>query len=429
MEMAHVMKVKAAGMPAMVAHYARKPEMNGYHRPNIDPGRTGQNYVVGSTDPDALAREVVARVKAAEERHREVSGRRVRRDANVLADWVITLPEDCPPEMEVRFFESVVGFCRGRYGARNVPGGFVHRDESRDHVHVPVIPAMDDGRLNAKEKINRRDLQTFHKDLSDYLEKALGRRVSVLLDPDARAEKALSDVKDRKALTIVRERADHDREVAATARREAARAGREMVAAQDRAIDAQADADRARADARAARVEAERARSERDRAQADAERMRAQADAAREQGAAATAAAKDARERERAARESEAEAHRAADAAREQAERARENAARARREAESARADAAKARREADRARAELDGLRAQLAAARAELARVRGEMDRVLSRAKASFRAWWRGLRQEPDLDRMAREAARAMADAIREAGLVDPDRDEPCR
>lgn len=420
--MAHVMKIKSAGLGPMLAHYARIPEERGYRRPNIDPTRTHGNYVLGATSAEDLAREVGARVREAEERHRQVTGRRVRRDADLLADWVVTLPEDCPPELEGKFFESVLGFCRARYGAGNVPGAFIHVDESRHHGHIPVVPVLDDGRLNATRKINRADLRSFHPDLNACVDKALGRHVSILLDEDDRAGKAISGVKDKKALTALRGQAEEDHRTAEDARREADEADRARTTAWNMAACARAEAARAREDAREARSEAGREGERADDARREArEAEKAEAEA-RAREAEANRAAAEATSRERTARESEAKA----DAA---TIRANERARTARIAAERAESEAAEARRGAERARVELADVRSQLAAARQELERVQVEISAVIERAKARFQTWWRKLDRSPSLDDRANEAARAIAIAMREAGIVDRDRDERVR
>lgn len=189
--MAHVEKLKATGVGPMVGHYAREAERNGYMRPNIDVARTGLNYAIGAADADALARKTRDAVTAAKAAHEKNAGKSLRKDANVLADWIVTLPEDCPDELCESFFKTVVRFIQQRYGAECVPGGFVHMDEKTPHVHVPVIPILN-GKLQASKVIDRADLKTFHTDLGAAVDKALGVHVSIELDDENRARKELS---------------------------------------------------------------------------------------------------------------------------------------------------------------------------------------------------------------------------------------------
>ena len=190
--MAHLAHYKRTGAAPMLAHYERRAELErGYSRENIDPARTAQNYAIGADSPQALAAALRARVEGAVREHEQTAGRAVRRDANVISDWVVTLPRDCPPEDARRFFEVAVDLCRERYGAENVLGGFVHMDETTPHVHIPVVPVRD-GRLRSAKVFTRADLRSFHKDLGRAEDAALGRHVSVELGPERQGEKQLS---------------------------------------------------------------------------------------------------------------------------------------------------------------------------------------------------------------------------------------------
>lgn len=189
--MAHVTKFKAFAVSPMVGHYNREAERRGYERDNIDGSRTPENYAIGSDTTDGLADAVRARVAEAIEEHERTAGKAVRKDANVLCDWVVTLPEDCPKARAGDFFAAVVGFIRERYGAENVPGGFVHVDESTPHAHVPVVPVRD-GRLVASKVIDRADLKSFHGELGRAVDEALGMHVSIELDEQQKGEKQLS---------------------------------------------------------------------------------------------------------------------------------------------------------------------------------------------------------------------------------------------
>lgn len=190
--MAHLAHYKRSGAAPMLAHYERRAELErGYSRENIDASRTAENYAIGADSPQALAAALRARVDCAVREHERSAGRAVRRDANVISDWVVTLPRDCPPEDARRFFEVAVDLCRERYGAENVLGGFVHMDETTPHVHIPVVPVRD-GRLRSAKVFTRSDLQRFHKDLGRAEDAALGRHVSVELGPERQGEKQLS---------------------------------------------------------------------------------------------------------------------------------------------------------------------------------------------------------------------------------------------
>lgn len=213
--MAHVLKVKAGGVGPVVGHYAREAERRGYERGNIDNARTPLNYAIGADSPDDLARRVRATVEAAKDVHVRNAGKALRKDANVLCDWVVTLPGDCPEGLRERFFEAVVGFIQERYGRENVPGGFVHMDEATPHVHVPVVP-LNGGRLQASRVVDRADLKTFHGQLGAAVDGALGMHVSIELSDEASLNRALYNSDDLKQFKRAKDaaRAEIDAEVA-----------------------------------------------------------------------------------------------------------------------------------------------------------------------------------------------------------------------
>ena len=216
--MAHLAHYKRSGAAPMLAHYERRPELErGFTRENIDASRTAENYAIGADSPQALATALRSRVDGAIAAHEADSGKAIRRDANVLSDWVVTLPRDCPRQDARRFFEVAVDVCRARYGAGNVLGGFVHMDETTPHVHIPVVPVKD-GRIRAAKVFTRSDLQRFHKDLGRAEDAALGRHVSVELDQEQQGEKQLSHLGQAEYVA---------------AREEAARAAERAAAAED----------------------------------------------------------------------------------------------------------------------------------------------------------------------------------------------------
>lgn len=186
--MAHVMKIKAPSVSPLVDHYERvRPGT--FDRSNIDATRTHLNYNLAPSD-------VKEDVRLAMAEHERTAGRAVRKDANVLFDWVVTLPKDCPPESAREFFSGVLEFVQGRYGAGNVLGAYVHMDETTPHVHVPVLP-MIDGKLQASKMITRNDLMRFHGELGEFMDARLGFHVSIELDEQQRGEKQLSHLSQR----------------------------------------------------------------------------------------------------------------------------------------------------------------------------------------------------------------------------------------
>ncbi len=228
--MAHVEKFKSPALAPMLGHYARQKERVGYKRENIDGRRTPLNYTVGRFGtPDELAERVTHLVEMARVSHEMAAGRRVRADAVVMCDWVVTRPQDCPEELTGAFFESVLGFVQDRYGGPvNVPGGFVHLDEHAPHMHTPVVPVVD-GKLQASKLVSRADLKTFHKALQARVDRDLDRHVTIELPEEQIGVKKLSQLAQpdyiaaQRAIAAANEERERAEQQAAVSRAEAAR--------------------------------------------------------------------------------------------------------------------------------------------------------------------------------------------------------------
>lgn len=205
--MAHIAKYKATSVGHMLAHYRRDASSLG--RENIDPTRTKDNYTLGLDDRDGKVgamdgiepnwATVEGRIEGVNKAARAAGKRAVRKDAVVMADVVVTLPENVRKGDEGRFFGYTYWFLIQKLGKENMMGGFVHRDEVRkdgspvrDHMHVPFTPILD-GRFNYKKMCPRSFYQTMHGELGDYLEKRMGYRPEVELGDETRAMRVYAD--------------------------------------------------------------------------------------------------------------------------------------------------------------------------------------------------------------------------------------------
>ena len=236
--MAHIAKYKAASCGHMLAHYRRDASSLG--RENIDPTRVKSDMVVGHyTNKDGrlvvgrvVPREgepnwstVERRIERVNEEQKAAGKRATRKDAVVMADVVVTLPDNVRKGDEDRFFRLTYWYLSNKFGIDNMMGGFVHKDEvlkdgtpARDHMHVPFTPILD-GRFNYKKMCPRMFYQNMHRELGDYLEKRLGYRPEVELDEETRAQRVYTD----KSVYIDKVRGAVDRAVVQPAEDEAAR--------------------------------------------------------------------------------------------------------------------------------------------------------------------------------------------------------------
>lgn len=236
--MAHIAKYKATSVGHMLAHYRR--DASSLERDNIDPKRTKDNMVVAHyTNKDGqlvvgrvVPREgepnwgtVERRIERVNEAQKAAGKRATRKDAVVMADVVVTLPDNVRKGDEDRFFRLTYWYLSKKFGIDNMMGGHVHKDEvlkdgtpARDHMHVPFTPILD-GRFNYKKMCPRSFYQSMHKELGDYLEKRLGYRPEVELGEETRAQRVYTD----KSVDIDKVRGAVDRAVVRPAEDEAAR--------------------------------------------------------------------------------------------------------------------------------------------------------------------------------------------------------------
>lgn len=247
--MAHIAKYKATSVGHMLAHYRR--DASSMERDNIDQKRVKNDMVVAHyTNKDGqlvvgrvVPREgepnwgtVQRRIERVNEAQKAAGKRATRKDAVVMADVVVTLPDNVRKGDEDRFFRLTYWYLSNKFGIDNMMGGYVHKDEvlkdgtpARDHMHVPFTPILD-GRFNYKKMCPRMFYQNMHRELGDYLEKRLGYRPEVELAEETRAQRVYTD----KSVDIDKVRGAVDRAVVRPAEDEAARivaAAREEAAA------------------------------------------------------------------------------------------------------------------------------------------------------------------------------------------------------
>lgn len=236
--MAHIAKYKSTSVGHMLAHYRRDESSLG--RDNIDPKRVKNDMVVAHyTNKDGklvvgrvVPREgepnwgtVERRIERVNEAQKAAGKRATRKDAVVMADVVVTLPDNVRKGDEDRFFRLTYWYLSNKFGIDNMMGGYVHKDEvlkdgtpARDHMHVPFTPILD-GRFNYKQMCPRSFYQSMHKELGDYLEGRMGYRPAIELDEETRAQRVYTD----KSVDIDKVRGAVDRAVVQPAEDEAAR--------------------------------------------------------------------------------------------------------------------------------------------------------------------------------------------------------------
>ena len=171
--MAHVTKIKRGGAYNSLAHDDRSQE--NISNKEVDRERSYMNIALHNGDTWENYKNIIE--------NKEVRCHN-RSDVNTLVSWVVTSPlkeGEVADECINNFFELCHDFMTERYGVElddgssNVVSSVVHFDETSPHLHFKFVPLVADlkkggYKVNAKKVVDRADLQTFHKDLQNYLE-------------------------------------------------------------------------------------------------------------------------------------------------------------------------------------------------------------------------------------------------------------------
>lgn len=267
--MAHIAKYKASAVGKLCAHYNRWQGIDNPNvsRENIDKSRTHLNYALGVYEKNgkrfigkvrgsASWATVKGRIDAVNARAKAEGKRATRKDAVVMADMVVTLPPNVPPEDAYKFFWNSYQYIADRVGRGNLMGGYVHMDETTPHMHVPFTPILD-GRFNYKKMCDRKFYQTFHKGLGDRLEQKMGYRPEVELSEETRAQrvytsrtKDIDKVRGAVDRAVVQPAEDEAARIVAAAREEAAALLKEAETRRDELVAQVADGERRLSDVR-----------------------------------------------------------------------------------------------------------------------------------------------------------------------------------
>ena len=174
----------------MLAHYDRTHSSS---TSNIDESRTAMNYDLAEKDQPMHALDFM---------HKRMSEIKVlkRANVNVMCDWAITAPESLTPEELPLFFSECYKFLNDRYGKENVITAPVHMDETSPHIHYAFVPVVTDKKkgilkLSAKERITRKDLSTFHQDLTKHMTAVFGRDIGILNGATIGGNKTIKQLK------------------------------------------------------------------------------------------------------------------------------------------------------------------------------------------------------------------------------------------
>ncbi|MGN1090471.1 MAG: MobV family relaxase, partial [Huintestinicola sp.] len=192
--MAHVEKYTAAATGHMLAHYDRTHSSS---TSLIDESRTALNHNLAGIDQPLPQLDFL---------HKRLGEIKVmkRADVNVMCDWIVTAPKELTPEELPLFFNETYKFLNERYGKENVISAYVHMDETTPHIHYAFVPVVIDKKkgipkLSAKERITRKDLNTFHPDLTKHMAAVFGRNIGIQNDATALGNQTIKQLRKKSA--------------------------------------------------------------------------------------------------------------------------------------------------------------------------------------------------------------------------------------
>ena len=182
--MAHLEKFKKSGLGQILAHVRRGTSEEivdrQYSNENIDSDKSIFNQNLHERGDGLSDYEYIMQ-------RCELYNVLNRKDVNYMGGWAITLPEslkNSSKDQQDLFFEHATWFLENRYGYDNVAYAYVHWDETTPHLHAGITPCFYDeekqrNKCSFKEFFSRKDYQTFHEDLSNYMEKAFGYDIGI----------------------------------------------------------------------------------------------------------------------------------------------------------------------------------------------------------------------------------------------------------
>lgn len=164
---AHVQKLKASDLRGMQIHNQR--ESQNLKNPEINPEMTKNNYDLHQSEDINYNQAVKQRLVEGYQGEKAI-----RKDAAVCASFLVSSDkaffQSMPPERQREYFQAAYDHLCEKYGKENVISAKVHVDETTPHMHMTIVPLTEDGRLCAKELLNRQRLRELQEELPKALQ-------------------------------------------------------------------------------------------------------------------------------------------------------------------------------------------------------------------------------------------------------------------
>lgn len=177
--MAHIDHFKRKDVFKIAKEVAREIKSKKYEN-EVDLSRSHLNYsLMGETTANGIANFVKNKIKeVVPDATKQMLG-----NMRPLCVACVHLPvelEDRSEEDKRRFFETTLEFFKDRYGdGDNIAYATVHRDETREHIHIGFVPvgvSRKTGKrtVSAASVVTKADLETLHPDYDAVIAKEFG---------------------------------------------------------------------------------------------------------------------------------------------------------------------------------------------------------------------------------------------------------------
>jgi len=159
-------KMKADNVSGMLRHDFRVAK--NHSNQDIDTSRSDQNI------------ELVAQRRLHKQdvmnyiERRRQSSRKLRRDAVVMDEWIISSDHEFFDTMDSEqikaYFETAVNYFADKFDRKNIMYANVHMDESTPHMHMGIVPFTKDNKLSSKQVFNRNALRQIQTEFPKYMQ-------------------------------------------------------------------------------------------------------------------------------------------------------------------------------------------------------------------------------------------------------------------
>lgn len=158
-------KFKQENLGGIEIHNERKTK--NHSNKDIDASKKNLNLDL-VTETESYQKRISDRIM----RNRK-SDRKVRKDAVVLAEWIVSASHEAFEKMSEsdvkKYFGWSLRYFGEKFGSENVVYAKVHLDETTPHMHLGIVPLTSDGNLSAKKVFDRSALRSVQSELPVFL--------------------------------------------------------------------------------------------------------------------------------------------------------------------------------------------------------------------------------------------------------------------